>query len=461
MKINKIFDNDSIINQAIFVFFIALILRIGYIWFFVDSSYLIQEDQGGYVQLGQTMAKSGDFFKLTDGAHTGRLPVYPTFLAIIFKWLGGNNITVVMLQAFVDSFTCVVVGLIVKSIIHSCFVIAGLISAINLNMIIHSGMILPDTLFLLLFSIFILFISYYLNSSSQLHLFLSVFFLSGATLIRPVSYFFIFLFLALLIVRLIWKDKKLKEILISTLVYLISVLILLGPIIHRNYNEYSSFSLTNQGGVHALQWVVPSVYQYSGQGSYKEGLKFAQKHLNNSIVNMPDNFNNNPFKTNDHHMKVAKQAISELGLLNVLHAWSVGTFINLLSPSVAASPAARAMDHPSFYNTSGKGIIEKIINYVVGTNGFLYLLMIVIGSIFSMVFLVVSLFGLFRMVCYEWLVKENKEVIIFLLFVMTYFIVITGPIIGVKYRLPIEPIMTIFIVYVINMVKYKKNNSIL
>jgi len=37
-----------------------------------------------------------------------------------------------------------------------------------------------------------------------------------------------------------------------------------------------------------------------------------------------------------------------------------------------------------------------------------------------------------------------------------YFIAITGPIIGVKYRLPIEPIMTIFIVYAINTIKWKR-----
>jgi hypothetical protein len=53
---------------------------------------------------------------------------------------------------------------------------------------------------------------------------------------------------------------------------------------------------------------------------------------------------------------------------------------------------------------------------------------------------------------------NNREVIIFSLFIVSYFLSITGPIIGVKYRLPIEPIMMLYVTYAVNYYLNKKDN---
>jgi hypothetical protein len=244
----------------------------------------------------------------------------------------------------------------------------------------------------------------------------------------------------------------------NILIFLIPIVIAFGAIHQRNYYEYNSFSLVNQGGVHALKWVVPAVYQYSGQGSYQDGQKFAQKHLELSTKkSIPDNIANNPFKSDDYYMKAAKKALSELGLLNMLHAWSAGAVINLLSPSVASAPLVRSMEHPSFYETPGKGAIEKLVNYVTNTDGLTYLLIITIGTIISIMFLITSFFGLYKMVRSEWFAGVNREIIIFSLVIIIYFVAITGPIVGVKYRLPFEPILTMFISYLFVKLKTKNN----
>jgi hypothetical protein len=43
--------------------------------------------------------------------------------------------------------------------------------------------------------------------------------------------------------------------------------------------------------------------------------------------------------------------------------------------------------------------------------------------------------------------KYNKEILIFSLFIVVYFMTITGPVVGVKYRLPIEPFMVLYFTY--------------
>jgi len=449
------------IKKVLFVFLVALIARISYVWFFVEVDDLTFEDQLMYIQLGKDMIEKGDFLQAISGNYIGftdRLPGYPALLAAVYALFGESNMAVVVVQIFIDSLTCVIIGLIAESVITRGFIVAGIVSALNLNMIILSGMILTDTLFLFLFSIFILFAFRYLRYLEKTKLFLAISFLSLATLVRPVSYYLILLILLLLIGFLVWKTKSFKQVIYSLLLYVLPVVVAFGSIHYRNYSEYNSFSLVSQGGGHAMYWVVPATYQYSGQGSYQEGKIFAKNHIINAMKRdgievLPSN----SFKGSNYHMKVAKEALLELGLLNVLHAWSAGALINFLSPSAAYAPVVRAMDHPSFYATSGDGAIEKLINYITNTNGFIYLMIIVVGSLISLIFLVVSMFGAYKMIKFPQPGRWNKGTILFLLFIIIYFVAITGPIVGVKYRLPMEPIMTIFFSYAL--VRFRKNDK--
>jgi hypothetical protein len=168
---------------------------------------------------------------------------------------------------------------------------------------------------------------------------------------------------------------------------------------------------------------------------------------------------NDPFKNSSYQMQAAKGLLTELGLFNIVHAWSAGAIINFLSPSIAYAPSVRAMDHPSFYATPGNGTIEKLINYVFNTNSWFYLFIITIGTLSSIVFLIISIFGIYKMTVYKsTTMSHDRKILLFSLFIMLYFIAITGPIVGVKYRLPLEPIMVLFFSYAF--IRYRSKLSI-
>ena len=451
------------INRALFVFVIALIIRSGYVWFFIEVDNLILEDQMMYIQLGKTIAEIGDFLQVTNNGYTAitdRVLGYPTLLAAVYTLFGESNMAVVIVQIIIDSLTCVVIGLIAESVIKGGFIVAGIVSALNLNMIILSGMILTDTLFLFIFSLFILLVYRYIKYPNSFKLFLVVSVLCLSVLVRPVSYYLVFLLLPLLIGFFIWRRMLFKQVVYSLLLYMIPIVIAFGSIHHRNYYEYNSFSLTSQGGGHALYWVVPATYQYSGQGSYQEGQALVKDRLKDAMQR--DGYQmstNNPFKISDYRMQVAKEALLDLGFLNMLHAWSVGTAINLLAPSAAYAPEIRAMEHPSFYATPGDGAVEKLLNYVTNTDGLLYLSIITIATIISLVFLIISMFGFYKMTRLGWFERQNRAILLFSLFIIIYFVAVTGPIVGVKYRLPIEPIMTMFFSYTLVRFLIDKKNS--
>ena len=149
----------TIAKKSFFIFALAMIVRVFYVWFFVDSSNLELEDQMMYIQLGKIMAETGNFLQYASNGYvdvTERLPGYPAFLAVIYTLFGENNMIVVAVQIFIDSLTCVIIALITKLVTNKGFMFAGMISVFNLNMIVLSGMVLTDTLFLFFFSLFIL-----------------------------------------------------------------------------------------------------------------------------------------------------------------------------------------------------------------------------------------------------------------------------------------------------------------
>jgi hypothetical protein len=433
-------EYKAIKNSAI-IFLIALLIRSIYSFFFVELEYLFTEDQMLYVELAQQFPKSGFW-----GVIPERVPGYPFFLSLIYTLFGEKIWNVIFIQILVDSFSCVITSQIAYLIFGRGFWVAGILSAVNLNMVILSSSLLTDTLFLFLFVLFLFSLLKYLHSEKTNWLFLLVLFLSLATLVRASSYYLLPILFGILVIWRLWRKDSFSKVLTMMLIYLLVSVTIIGSIHYRNYQQYGSTEFVSQTGRHMTGWIVPAVYQYSGQGSYQEGKKIAEERLKSSLKR--DNslvLSSNPFERSSYKANVAKEILLEFGFVKVLKAWTVGSIINLLAPSIAFSPALRSMDHPSFYNTKGDGMIDKIHNYVKDSSGFLYVLILTIGTLISIIFLLFAIIGAFKMTS-----KLPNIQVIVLILLLGYFLAITGPIIGVKYRLPIEPILILFVTYFLN-----------
>jgi len=202
-------------------------------------------------------------------------------------------------------------------------------------------------------------------------------------------------------------------------------------------------------------WLIPSTYQYSGQGSYQEGQSLVKKKLklalqSDNLIELPQN----PFESSSYKSKVGKEILFEFGFFNILKAWTVGSTINLLAPSIAYAPVVRSMKHPSFYETKGDGAIDKLFNYMKNNDRLFYLLILSVGTVISIVFILLTLIGIFKMS-----LDFSPAIVTTLLLLIGYFLAITGPIVGTKYRLPIEPILILFVTYAINKYFLNKINK--
>jgi hypothetical protein len=241
----------------------------------------------------------------------------------------------------------------------------------------------------------------------------------------------------------LWKKDSILKICALAISYVFIVGVLLGSIHQRNYQQYGSTAFITQTGGAVLGWVVPATYQYSGMGSYQDGQKLVKKRLDlalqkDHLLELPSN----PFESSAYRANVGKEILLEFGFINIIKVWLVGSTTNLLAPSVVFSPALRSMEHPSFYETKGSGVVEKLFNYIKNSSGLLYLSILAVGAIISIIFTMLALIGVFKMIS-----VFPPITVTTLLLLVGYFLAITGPIIGVKYRLPIEPILTLFVTY--------------
>jgi hypothetical protein len=382
------------------------------------------------------------------------------FLSTIYTIFSNGIWDVILIQIILDSISCVVIAFTTYSIFDKGFWVSGVLSAFNLNMVILSASLLTDTLFLFLFNLFLFSLIKYLQNNSIRYFFFLVLFISLATLVRASSYYLIFILLIWLVGWMVHQRKSFLKIGSLVGMYIAIVMILLGGVLQHNYHQYGSMALASDAGKHLIGWVVPATYQYSGQGSYQQGQLLAKERLKlalqrDNLTKLPPN----PFENSAYKADVGKDILLDFGFLNILKAWIVGSTINLLAPSVAYAPVVRLMDHPSFYETKGSGVLNKLSNYIKNSSGFFYLLILVIGTTISIIFTFLALVGVVKMLS-SLSLSLSLEMVSTLLLLVGYFLAITGPVIGVKYRLPIEPVMIIFIAYAISTMEWKKNKEL-
>ena len=117
-----------------------------------------------------------------------------------------------------------------------------------------------------------------------------------------------------------------------------------------------------------------------------------------------------------------------------------GAAINPFTPSIIAAPKIRAMDRPDFYDTQGETVVERIWLLLSGTRNLPFTALVVLAVLLTVIL---------RGAEFAAMARIGRTLAIgpalFLLVVAGYILAVTGPVAGVKYRLPIEPTLTVFL----------------
>jgi len=255
-------------KYLIFIFILALILRITYVLFFPQLE--VHSDALQYDTIGWNLV-SGNGFSLGPGVPTPeRPPVYPFFISFIYLLFGHSYLAVRLVQAAIGALTCLVIYWIGKEIFDERVGrVTSLVVALYPVLIGYTGLLLTETLFTFLLSIAILFlVKAVRNRSSKLYA-ISGALLAIATLCR--STMILFPFFLLIAVWIVYGSNF--RAIVHFSIVLIMMIVLITPWTIRNYYRFDSLLPVATGGGQTL-WVGTYVaWEGKYQGADTEPLR--------------------------------------------------------------------------------------------------------------------------------------------------------------------------------------------
>jgi len=425
------------------IFFLALILRGGaFFYTFNQPEVALQPDSTMYISLARGLAENGSlsYPESPSRLSADRTPGYPFFLALCLSLAGGSHLAVSLAQVLLDSLSCVLVFFIAERLWQGSGLLSGILASLNLGMITYSHFILNDSLFLFVFLWFLIGLVTYLREPGwKGSVFLGVV-LGAATMIRPVTMYLPIVLIPMLVVALLIKhDQHLLLAVAKALMIGIMFVVCLAPWMMRNHSHYGRWSLTAQSGEHLLQYIVPFTWQYSKGLPFIEGMKQTSDAFKEKAAKADLNAKKaNPFEVSDFQVKMAMDYLREEPKTAIAKAWVFGMAKNLFAPSIIDFSYLLNIERSHFFYTEGGTTLERAWNFVKGMKG--WFAWAVIGSL-----LVLGLSRILQIWGAMQLMKRKNWEGFFLLLIIGYFLLVSGPVGYAKYRLPFEPILIIFL----------------
>jgi hypothetical protein len=418
------------------VFVLALTLRLINVALLESpAGFFAESDTLTYWALGTALAH-GDSFWPTLCSLTDRMPLYPLLLATIQSVLGTAPRAAAVVQAGFDAGTCAAIAALGALVAPRVGLVAGILAAFSMTLIVLSSQMLTDTLFLFFLTVCALFIVWFLCTPTK-----SLALLAGLTggfalLTRSSVALLLVAAVPAIFIGAFHHSRRIAQALLAAGLFAMAAAGPVVPIIWRNATVYHSLSLTSQTGDHLAFWIVPLVAQRANGTPYEETVQRMQTLYRERLAQRPASEQANPFVQSAVKGEIAREALAQLPLSAFVESWIEGTFVNLAAPAVLADPRVRALPKPNYYATPGASLWERARVYFFENPG-LYQLLLAAGVLASLPFLLLQAIGLVM------LTRSLPVAAALAVAFVGYFLLLSGPVAGPKYRLPMEPALLV------------------
>ena len=407
----------------------------------IEKQQVIYSDAKGYHKIALNLIEHQNFMdnKMSELSAV-QTPLYPIFIATIYKLAGERPWIVLVVQILLDTVSCIILYFMLYPFFgYSTSFIGSFFFAVNPFQIIQCNILGNEVLFVFFLILMVFFFTKAITANNNKRR-IQYYGLSGllmglATLVKPISLYLPF-FLVLYLVY-IYRHKIKFAVIYSLLIILIFTATVL-PWFVRNYKEYGHFSFSVSASLNLLILNVASM----GNVSQKERKIELKNEVNQIIFSQNKDPNTlNPFEKAVYWKETALKYIKKnpfhfiqayvKGICGIFVTLNSSGFRNMLHLKTAEVNSSNK-DHISrFQKLKSLSLKENISTYIIILILGLYLTLLYINVIIGWI-------------TYSKIQKKyQKEVLLFFTFIALYFILITGVagMMAARFKVPVLPFL--------------------
>ena len=166
-------------------------------------------------------------------------------------------------------------------------------------------------------------------------------------------------------------------------------------------------------------------------------LKLLQTKTNATILKLSPSQQNNPFVRSEKQIDTALHEIVATPTLIILKSWFQGVVVNLASPALMIDKKNRNCSILVAGDTRGD-LIERTSQLISGSSS-IYVMALIASGAGAIIISLSQFAGFFVQF------RVNLMLAVLSALTVAYFLIINGPVGSPKYRLPIEPILIIWL----------------
>ena len=457
----------EIVNKVIYlkknqVFFLIIIINliIRLLFFInVNENILQFSDQTKYITISDSLLKN---FNFSTSTILGRTPGYPLFLFLI-RSVFDNLIFVIFVQNCLGILSILLIYNTAKQFSKELSLLTTFIFSINLNIILYQNLIMTESIFIITFISFIYFFLRFIRYKKIKYLIYFSLAISLSALIRPqVYYIILFIFLMMFLLVHAPLKQKIKFFLIFILIFKSC----LFTWEFRNFKVYENYFFVIAKEVNLIGYYLPAFNQYEYKISLNEAKKKShekwRRYLNNQKNTKLELEKDNQISQLIYKEEMVQQyALKELlnyKISTLIKGTFFGSFKTIFTPALLDIGYFFKLKNNSFSSTEGASFIEQAKNFIKKTyqTNSKYFLFFILSLLVMFFTKIIQLYGFLL------LLKTNMKLSLIFIFLISFFLVLLGPIGAPKYRIPFELFFSYYLavgLYGINKIFKNKNKK--
>ena len=440
---------------------LMLVLELLIAWFILSThgfNFYQGGDSPGYMLLAKNLAEHGTL-SFADGypyhPTNFRTPGYPLFLALVYL-IFDSFVPAIFFGAFISAFAAPLIYLIAKEIFSEKIAFgAGILTAVEPMGLFLGVSILTEGVFTPILFLTILYFVRYLKMEGHSYLWYSAALLGAATLIRPIAFYF----WPLAVIFIFYKTKNLgwRPVLKAATVFVAIFFLVLSPWLVSNKISVNSWQITGFQGYIFFIDHYGAVLRYLGEAGSLSDVQ--SKAL---VFVKPDKIFTSEgsdilFKAAASGIKGHKLAYANVYAKSLISFFIANGYKSLFIDILGIPAKASYIPFELFLRFNFKSIFKTFSE--MDFNGIL----IYWGSKIFWIIISGSFFATFLLL-FKNRYKNIRAQILFLVTVIFYFALITGPTVinsGGRTKASVNGLMFIFFVFGIStfLERFKRRNN--